>query len=258
MNFPLFPAKHDLAAIVTAKDILDFRRRLGRMPAIEPPEAVLFCLQRGLPERLRRRIRLRHAGRLMGDLYLVRRTGGRVAVMTNIGIGAPSLVSLAEELIAFGAQRLVSVVWGGGLQPDLNPGDIVICDRALRDEGVSHHYLPSQKFVAASPVLVERLAGALREQGKPFQTGATWTTDAPYRETVEEVELYRAEGISTVEMEIAGLLALAQARGVDAASVVVVGDSLAGAKWQPPQDVKVIERSLEAVYAAAIDALDQR
>ena len=258
MNFPMFPAKHGLPAVVTPDDILDYRRRLGRLPAVEPPEAVLFCLQRGLPERLRRRIRLRRAGRLMGDLYLVRKTGGRVAVLTNIGIGAPALVALAEELIAFGAKRLISIVWGGGLQPDLMPGDVVVCERAIRDEGVSHHYLPSQKFIEASVTLVERLARALEERGQPFQVGATWTTDAPYRETLQEVEQYRAEGIRTVEMEIAGLLAVAQARGVEAASVVVVGDSLAGAKWQPAEQVGPVERSLEVVYAAAIDALVQR
>ena len=216
----------------------------------------MICLQRGLPERLRRRIPLRRVARLMGDLYVAKKTRGRVGVLTNIGIGAPSVVSLAEELIALGTRRLISIVWGGALQPGLEPGQVVICQRALRDEGVSHHYLPPAKYVDASSDLMARLAAAMEQRGQPFQLGATWTTDAPYRETREEVQRYQAEGVKTVEMEIAGILALAQARGIEAASVVVVGDSLADLRWQAPADVKPVERALEVVYAAAIDVLD--
>ena len=236
--------------------MIDFRRRVGRMAAIEPLEGVVICLQRGLPERLGRRIPLRKVARLMGDLYLVKKTQGRVAVLTDFGNGSPMVAWMAEDLIALGAKRLVSVVLAGGLQPDLAPGAVVVCDRAIRDEGLSHHYLPAEKFIGASPALVARLGSALTKHGLSFQTGTTWTTDAPYRETAEEVRQYQEEGIKTVEMEIAALYTVAQVRGVEAAAAVVVVDSLAGAVWQPPEQVKPVERPLETVYAAAIDALD--
>ena len=47
-----------------------------------------------------------------------------------------------------------------------------------------------------------------KHAGRPFVTPGilpTWTTDAPYRETVEEITRYRGEGILTVEMEAAAL-----------------------------------------------------
>ncbi len=255
MSFPNYPGKHEGDAVLEPSAMIDYRRRLGRLPKFNPPEAVLVCLHRGLPERLRRRIPLRRAARLMGDLYLLPRTGGRVGVLTNFGIGAPLVVGLAEELVALGARRLISIAWGGGLQADLQPGDTVVCERAIRDEGTSHHYLPPDKHVAASPRLTGRLFDALRAGGGDPRRGTTWTTDAPYRETQAEVRQYQAEGVLTVEMEIAALLALGQRRGVAAAAAVVVGDSLADLSWRAPERVDVIEKALERLYAAALDAL---
>src|SRR3546814_7633865 len=42
--------------------------------------------------------------------------------------------------------------------------------------------------------------------------GATWTTDAPFRETEQAIEAMRARGLLAVEMEAAALYAFAQAR----------------------------------------------
>ena len=68
---------------------------------------------------------------------------------------------------------------------------------------------------------------------------------------------YQAEGVQTVEMEIAGLFALTQFRGVKAASIVVVADRLANLKWESPADMKAINRSFEIAYNSAIDALNE-
>jgi purine-nucleoside phosphorylase len=44
--------------------------------------------------------------------------------------------------------------------------------------------------------------------------GATWTTDAPFRETAEAIEAARSKGILGVEMEAAALYAFARSIGV--------------------------------------------
>ena len=49
--------------------------------------------------------------------------------------------------------------------------------------------------------------------GVPIRCGATWTTDAPFRETRSAIDAAIAEGLKAVEMEVAGLYAFAQARG---------------------------------------------
>ena len=74
---------------------------------------------------------------------------------------------------------------------------------------------------------------------------------------MDEILQYQSEGVQTVEMEIAGLFALAQFRNVKAASVVVVADRLANLKWESPADMKAINQSFEVAYNAAIDALNE-
>jgi uridine phosphorylase len=256
MPFPNYPRKYGSEALLTPQDMLAYRRSLGKLPDIAPPQSVILCLQRGLPERLRWRYPIRKVGRLIGDLYLLKRSSSKVAVLTNFGLGAPQISAIAEELVAWGTRRLVSLSLSAGLQPGLQPGDIVVCERALRDEGVSHHYLPPDKFVGADGQLVQDLVKAFEDLGQPCSSGATWSTDAPYRETRDEVQQYQAEGIMTAEMETAGLYAIAQARGVQAASVLVVGDSLADLRWELPPDQRPAERGIEAAYAAVVKALE--
>jgi uridine phosphorylase len=255
MNFPNFPDKHSFDALLNPEDIVAYRRHLNRLPKIEFPEGILFCLERGLPKRLRRRVPVRMVGSMLGDLYQVKRPGNKVGIMTDFGGGAPIVVELAEELIALGARRLVLMTWGGALQPGLAPGDIVVCDRAIRDEGTSHHYLQRDKYVDSSPELVTKLSGAIQSRGGTCSIGSTWTTDAPYRETAGEVQQYQSEGVKTVEMEIAGLYAVSQVRKVQSAAIVVIMDSLANLRWEVPDNLDQVYKGLESGYLSAIDVL---
>lgn len=252
MSFPNYRDKHKLESVITAEDIVAYRGRLGRMPKIVP-DGALFCLERGLPHRLRWRIPVRRAGSMNAELHQLKKAN--VTVLTSFGGGSPIVVELAEELAVMGAKRMLLMTWAGSLDPDLKAGDIVVCDRAIRDEGASHHYLPSEKYVQADKGLAERLATAIRARGSQCTFGTTWTTDAPYRETREEIRQYQSEGVKTVEMESAGLFVVGQLRNIPVASVVVVMDSLATCEWKVPERLDGIHRSLEVVYAAAIDVL---
>jgi uridine phosphorylase len=89
----------------------------------------------------------------------------------------------------------------------------VVIDRALRDEGTSYHYLPPADFAEADPVLVETAMRGLTALGLPIYRGATWTTDAPFRETATAIEQSRDRDVLAVEMEAAALYAFARARG---------------------------------------------
>jgi nucleoside phosphorylase len=78
---------------------------------------------------------------------------------------------------------------------------------------------------------VEALAALLAERGVPHRVGKTWTTSAPYRETLPKIERRRQEGCLTVEMEAAALMAVAQHRGVPFGQVLYAGDDLSGEAW---------------------------
>jgi len=255
MDFPNFPHKHTLPAILNPIDIVNYRRHLRRLPDIQFPEGLLLCLERGLSKRMSRVVPVRRVGSMLGDLYQVKKLKNKVGILTDFGGGAPIVVELAEEFIALGARSLILMTRGGALQSDLKPGDIVICDRAMRDEGTSHHYLPPGKYVNASSELAESLARALQARQQTCVMGTTWTTDAPYRETHAEVKQYQSEGIKVVEMESAGLFAIGQVRNVRTAAAVVVMDSLANQRWEIPDRLEPIQKGLQVVYQAAIDTL---
>ena len=93
------------------------------------------------------------------------------------------------------------------------PPYFVIIDRALRDEGTSYHYAPAAEFAQADPRLVALAAAALGGRSPQTVVGASWTTDAPFRETPEAIEAARNKGILAVEMEAAALYTFARAAG---------------------------------------------
>ncbi|MBN8656810.1 MAG: nucleoside phosphorylase [Anaerolineae bacterium] len=253
MSFPNFPDKYQGEPVMRPEDTISMRKRFGKFPKVAAPEGMILCLKNDLPKQHRWRIPIRKVGNIFGEVHLIRASGGRVGVLSNFGIGAPVTASLTEELIAWGVKRFVLLSWGGALQAQLNVGDIVIPQRAIRDEGVSHHYLPAEKYIFADETLTEQLKKNLPES----MLGATWTTDAPYRETREEILQYQAEGIHVVEMEIAALFALAKVRGVQASAVVVAADKLANLTWEMPNDMKRINQSFEIAYRAAIQTLSE-
>jgi len=82
----------------------------------------------------------------------------------------------------------------------------------LRDEGTSYHYLLPSDYSYAKPGLVELASHALINAQVHAEVGATWTTDAPFRETQEAIDAALSCGILAVEMEAAALYAFAEAR----------------------------------------------
>ena len=138
------------------------------------------------------------------------------------------------------------MVGPGAYNRDAAFGDVIVCSGAIRDEGVSHHYAPTEKFAWPSDALTTRLIEVLTVDGTPPENGLAWTIDAPYRETVAEARSYQAEGVVCVEMEAAALFAVGRYRNVDVAAAFVVSDHLlAQDRWthafgsQPLHDASI-------------------
>jgi uridine phosphorylase len=137
---------------------------------------------------------------------------GEVGII-GCAVGASFAVLVAEQLFASGCRLLVSVTSAGQITACGATPYFVLIDRALRDEGTSYHYLPPSIFAAAPDVtLHDRIEDTLSERsGIVVHRGATWTTDAPYRETESAIAAARAQGVLAVEMEAAALYAFAAA-----------------------------------------------
>lgn len=144
-------------------------------------------------------------------------------------VGASFAVLLAEELFASGCALLVSVTSAGQITASGPTPYFVLIDRALRDEGTSLHYAPPARFAVADERLIATLQHALAAVPVRVVRGATWTTDAPFRETAAAIASARDEGALAVEMEAAALYAFAQSARRDVVCYAYVTNQMAQA-----------------------------
>jgi uridine phosphorylase len=127
-------------------------------------------------------------------------------------VGASFAVLVAEELFASGCEFLISITSAGQIVAITDPPYFVLIEKALRDEGTSYHYLPPGDFSYIGPHLLSMLETVFTRTPVPVYRGATWTTDAPFRETASAVAHCRDLAIMAVEMEAAALYAFAEAK----------------------------------------------
>jgi len=160
------------------------------------------------------------------DLLHLREPGFEIGVV-GCAVGAPFAVLVAEQLFESGCRLLISITSAGQLVPLRPPPYFVLIERALRDEGTSHHYLAPARFAHAPRSLLNCLRGSFDDVSIPLVRGATWTTDAPFRETAAAITKHRAEGLLAVEMEAAALYAFAAVRRRDVICFAMVTNQMA-------------------------------
>ncbi len=146
-------------------------------------------------------------------------------------MGAPQAIMALEKLIVLGARRVLFWGWTGGLQPNLSPGDIILPDEAISEEGTSRHYSDERRPRPSAP-LFQDLSRVLTEEGFFFKPGPVWTTDAPYRETVDKVRTFQAQGVLGVDMETSAVFTVGAFRGIETAALLMVSDDLSGLTWR--------------------------
>jgi uridine phosphorylase len=150
--------------------------------------------------------------------------------IVGLAVGAPFAVLVAEQVFVSGCRLLISMTSAGQIVPMGPTPYFVLIDRALRDEGTSHHYQPPSLFAEADGNLADQAWAALAALPLPVHRGATWTTDAPYRESEEAIGAARAHGALAVEMEAAALYTFARARRRDVLCFAHVTNQMAVAE----------------------------
>ncbi len=212
---PLLRHKHHRApSAFTPANLLREARRQKAIAAADVPDFCILDPDGDIVRRLKAEQRAERDPNWAcyhTDLYRFSENGTTFGII-GCAVGAPFAVLLAEELFASGCRLLISMTSAGQLDPALKPPCFVLIERALRDEGTSYHYLPPTDYCDADPALVAALHGAFADLPVPVVNGATWTTDAPFRETQAAIDAMQAQGLTAVEMEAAALYAFAQAR----------------------------------------------
>jgi len=213
---PILDHKAPAAASVFAPDAL--LREARRQKGLAPADVPAVCILDPDGDILRSLRKSGCATQFEGwpcyhtELFTFPLAGQTVGIIGCV-VGAPFAVLIAEELFACGCRLLINLTSAGQINAAGPTPYFVVIDRALRDEGTSYHYAAPAEFAEADPDLVAKAAAALQHAGLHALVGASWTTDAPFRETAEAIAAARAKGVLAVEMEAAALYTFARTRG---------------------------------------------
>ena len=224
MSYPLVPEKYKRLSLVSPEQLVKSEEKNTL-----PPRAVL-CFSNSVARSLKKTKFFENTIYKAGftiDLYKKENGKKEVGVVSDVGVGASAGVLCLEQLRVLGVKEFISVGMVGSLNPDLKIGEKVLIVKAFRDEGCSYHYkapssyieLPRNKLDIFEKMNLKSVAG--------------WTTDAPYRETKEEVLYFQSKGVECVEMEASALMTVGEYYGLDVFCTGVVSDHLSSRGWTP-------------------------
>ena len=173
----------------------------------------------GAEERNRERGMLGYTGTYRGHPVSVQATG----------MGCPSAAIVVEELIQLGVKRLLRVGTCGGLQPDLELGDLIVAVSAVPADGTARHYVGGEPHApTADWELVHGAVHAAKELGRSVRVGAVASSDTFYDPDPGRHRRWSERGILAVEMEAAVLFTIAALRGAKAGCLLTVSDIVVG------------------------------
>lgn len=171
-----------------------------------------------------------HAASIRLPIYEIVYKGMRIVLMQAL-MGAPAAASQMEELTAMGCRKFIACGACGVLKKDIAVGHLIVPTVAVRDEGTSYHYIAPAREIVANECVIRTIEDTLSAQNIPYIKAKTWTTDAFYRETPAKIQLRKAEGCVTVEMEAAAFMAVAQYNDIEFGQILYAGDNLGGTTW---------------------------
>lgn len=189
-----------------------------------------------------------------GMLGYTGRFRGRPLSVMGSGMGIPSISIYATELVReYGVRRLVRVGTCGALQPQIAIGDLVLALGAGTDSAVNRRRFQGMDFPAtASYALLRQVADRAAAVGQPLHVGNVFSCDLFYSPDPGLTDTLAGMCMLAIEMEAAGLYAIAAAHGVEALAVLTVSDHLRRAEAMTPEQR---QNGIDPMLRLVLDAL---
>lgn len=190
--------------------------------------------------------------------------GVKVSV-TSTGIGGPSAAIAIEELSKSGADTFLRVGTCGGMQLDVEGGDIIIASGAVRMEGTSREYAPIEYPAVANVDVMNAMIFGAKKLGAKYHVGVVQCKDSFFGQHEPEVmpvsyqlenkwEAWLRMGCLGSEMESAALFIAGSFLRVRVGSVLlVVANQERAKKGLPNAQV----HDTEIAISTAVEAIRQ-
>jgi purine-nucleoside phosphorylase len=200
---------------------------------------------------------------------------GRPVSVLASGMGIPSISIYATELFRiYGVERIIRIGTAGGMARHLDVGDVVIAQSAHTDSDVSANRIPGIHYSHAASFALTAAAAAAGGVGPGLETqsapeaaaggrrrrrrkngqvyvGTVFSSDVFYADRPETMDAMVRHGTLAVEMEAAGLYAVADAEGKQALAICTISDLLfREASLTAEQRELLFDRSVDLGLAA--------
>lgn len=150
---------------------------------------------------------------------------GRPVSIQATGMGCPSAAIVIEELAMLGVKRMLRIGTCGGLQPDMQLGDLIVAVSAVPADATASHLLAGEPHApTADWELVHAAVHAAKELDRTVRVGPIVSSDLFYNPDGGQYQRWSDRGILAVEMEAAVLFTLGALRKVKAGCLLTVSD----------------------------------
>jgi AMP nucleosidase len=145
--------------------------------------------------------------------------------IVDFSIGSPMAAIVIELLSAVNPKAVLLLGMCGGLHRSLKVGDFILPTAAIRDEGVSKHFMPAQVPALPTFKIQKFVSDILVEKGLDYRTGVVHTTDYRFWEFDDKFksQLYEERALA-IEMETAALFVAGFASKVPIGALLLVSD----------------------------------
>lgn len=154
-------------------------------------------------------------------------------LIISTGMGGPAMAICVEELKMIGIETLIRVGTSGGMQLDIEAGDLVIATGAVREEGTSEEYIPMEFPAIANIEVSSALIEASKELNAKYHYGIVHCKDSFYgqhdpqrmpasKELLEKWDAWIKAGVLCSEMETASLFVVSSVLKLKAGAILSV------------------------------------
>lgn len=182
-------------------------------------------------------------------------------IAISTGMGGSSVAIAVEELKNIGVHTMIRVGSAGALQDNIDLGDLIICEGAIRNDGASRTYVDISYPAVADYRLVKHLNDVAKENNYRYVSGIIQSHESFYHDENDSESMYwHKKGVLASDFESAALFTVGRLRGVNTATVlnnVVIwgqdsGDSVGNYQTGEGKtsigEKREIEIALEAMY----------
>ena len=158
--------------------------------------------------------------------HIGRKYEGTKVTTINGGRFSPDTAITTEILCNAQAKNMVRIGSCGALGEDINIGDIIVIENALRGDGVTPYYVDKNFKTESDKKLTDTLEEVAKMSGLKVHRGKIWTTDALLKETREVVGKAIDQGAIAVDMVTSTFLTICQVYKIPATAIVAVSDNI--------------------------------